>query len=348
MPDKVNIGVIGAGWWATLAHIPALVANPHVGVVAINRPDKEGLDKVAKTFDLSHAYLDASEMLAREDLHGVVVASPHVLHAEHATLALERGLNVLIEKPMATSASAARALVALAEARGAQIIMPYGWNYKPMTDTAHRLIREGWVGEVRHVIAQMASALADLFGGEPMLETKDHLFRPPVSTWADPNRSGGYGWGQLTHGLGALFRLVDLEPARVFARMGLSPAGVDYYDAAVVEFANGATMALSGSATVPKSRGFQVDIRVFGTEGMLLFDVERARVEVVRHDGKTHVESLPENAGEYETAEPIARLVDLCRGVEVENPADGVIGMRASALLDAMYRSAKSGKMEEV
>jgi predicted dehydrogenase len=348
MPNKVNIGVIGAGWWATLAHIPTLVANPHVGVVAINRPDKEGLDKVAQTFNLSHAYLDAADMLSREKLHGVVVASPHVLHAEHATMALERGLNVLIEKPMATSASAARALVALAEAKGAQIIMPYGWNYKPMTDTAHRLIKEGWVGEVRHIVAQMASALADLFGGEPMAETKDHLFRPPASTWSDPKRSGGYGWGQLTHGLGALFRLVDLEPARVFARMGLSPAGVDFYDAAVVEFANGATMALSGSATVPKSRGFQLDIRVFGTEGMLLFDVERARVEAVRHDGKTHVESLPDNAGDYEMVEPITRLVDLCRGENVVNPADGVIGMRASALLDAMYRSAKSGKMEEV
>ncbi len=226
--------------------------------------------------------------------------------------------------------------------------MPYGWNYKPMTDVAHRLIKEGWVGEVRHVVAQMASALADLFGGEPMVETKDHLFRPPASTWADPKRSGGYGWGQLTHGLGALFRLVDLEPARVFAKTGLSPAGVDFYDAAVVEFANGATMALSGSATVPKARGFQVDIRVFGTEGMLLFDIERARVEAVRHDGRTHVEELGANAGDYEQVEPITRLVDLCRGVDVVNPADGVIGMRATAVLDAMYRSAKSGRMEDV
>ena len=160
---------------------------------------------------------------------------------------------------------------------GAQIVMPYGWNFKPIVETAHRLVAEGWVGEVRHVVAQMASALADLFGGEPMVETKDHLFRPPVSTWADPKKSGGYGWGQLTHGLGALFRIVDLEPARVFANTGLSPAGVDFYDAAVVEFANGATMALSGSATVPKSRGYQIDIRIFGTEGMLLFDIERAR-----------------------------------------------------------------------
>lgn len=348
MPEKVNIGVIGAGWWATLSHIPALIANPHVDIVAINRPDADGLETVSKTFNLTHAYLDARDMLESETLHGVIVASPHVLHAEHAALALERGLKVLIEKPMATSAADARALVELANARGGEIIMPYGWNYKPMTDTAHRLIAEGWIGEVRHVVAQMASALADLFGGEPMVETKGHLFRPPASTWADPKRSGGYGWGQLTHGLGALFRLVDLEPTRVFAKTGLSPAGVDFYDAAVVEFANGATMVLSGSATVPKSRGFQLDIRVFGTEGMLLFDIERARIEAVRHDGSTHVETLDVDAGAYEQVEPVTRLVDLCRGRNVVNPADGVIGSRATAVLDAMYRSAKSGRMEEI
>ncbi len=348
MPEKVNIGIIGAGWWATLSHIPALIANPHVDIIAINRPDPEGLETVSKAFDLPRTYRDAREMLDAEQLHGVVVASPHVLHAEHAKLALERGLRVLIEKPMATSAADARALVALAAAGGGEIIMPYGWNYKAMTETAHRLVRDGWIGEVRHVVAQMASALTDLFGGEPMVETKDHLFRPPTSTWADPKRSGGYGWGQLTHGLGVLFRLVDLEPKRVFARTGLSPAGVDFYDAAVLEFANGATAALSGSATVPKSRGFQLDIRVFGTEGMLLFDIERARVEVVRHDGRAHVETLEPDAGAYEQIEPITRLVDLCRGKDVVNPADGTIGLRATAVLDAMYRSAGSGRMEEV
>jgi len=194
----------------------------------------------------------------------------------------------------------------------------------------------------------MASALADLFAGEPMVETREHLFRPPPSTWADPNRSGGYGWGQLTHGLGALFRMIGLDPSRVFARTGLSPAGVDYYDAAVVEFSNGATMALSGSATVPKIRGYQMDIRLFGTEGMLLFDIERARVEAIRHDGKTHIAELPADAGEYETAAPAGRFVDICRGVPVVNPADGIVGMRAVALLDAMYRSARSGRMEDV
>ncbi|MGN6100277.1 MAG: Gfo/Idh/MocA family protein [Devosia sp.] len=348
MADEVDIGVIGAGWWATLSHIPSLIANPHVRTVAINRPDREGLDKVAETFKLTHAYLDAREMIEKETLAGVVIASPHVLHAEHARLALEHGLHVLIEKPMTTTFADARALVELARNKGRAIMMPYGWNYRPITDAAYRLVADGWIGEPRHIVAQMASALADLFAGEPMVETAEHLFRPPASTWADPKRSGGYGWGQLTHGLGALFRIVDLDPVRVFARTGLSPAGVDFYDAAVVEFANGATMALSGSATVPKTRGYQIDIRIFGTEGMLLFDIERARVEAIRHDGKTHIEALPANAGDYETVEPITRFVDLCRGESVVNPADGVIGMRAVGVLDAMYRSARSGRMEEV
>lgn len=346
--SKVNIGVIGAGWWATLSHIPALRDNPHVGIVAVNRPDADGMEKVVASFPGVKPYFDAAEMLAKEKLHGVVVASPHILHAEHAQLALSRGLPTLIEKPMATSAADARALLATANANNTQIILPYGWNFRPIVETAHQLVKDGWVGEVRHVVAQMASALADLFGGEPMVETKEHLFRPPVSTWADPKKSGGYGWGQLTHGLGALFRIVDLDPARVFAKTGLSPAGVDFYDAAVVEFANGATMSLSGSATVPKSRGYQIDIRIFGTEGMMLFDIERARVEVIRHDGKTHIADLGPNAGDYEQVAPITLLVDLARGEKVPNPSDGMVGMRSSVLLDAMYRSAKSGRMEDV
>ncbi|MEQ1949833.1 Gfo/Idh/MocA family oxidoreductase [Mesorhizobium sp. CN2-181] len=348
MSQKVNIGVIGAGWWATLAHIPALLANQHVGIVAVNRPDRDGLDRVIAAFPQVKPYLDAAAMLKDETLHGVVVASPHVLHAEHASLAFSKGLHTLIEKPMATTAADARMLVAKAQAHGVEIVLPYGWNFRPIVEAAHRLVGEGWIGEVRHVVAQMASALADLFGGEPMIETRDHLFRPPVATWADPAKSGGYGWGQLTHGLGALFRIVDLDPVRVFAKTGLSKAGVDFYDAAVVELSNGATVSLSGSATVPKSRGYQIDIRVFGTEGMLLFDIERPRLEVVRHDGKSQIVDFGPGAGDYEQTAPVNLLVDLCRGEKVFNPANGIVGMRSSLVLDAMYRSAASGRMEEV
>ena len=109
------------------------------------------------------------------------------------------------------------------------------------------------LGEVRHIVCQMASALSDLMSGEPMVETAGAAFRPPASTWADPKNAGGYGWGQLCHALGLVFGTVMLEPKEVFAWMGLSKAGVDYYDAINVRFANGATAVVSGAATLPKS-----------------------------------------------------------------------------------------------
>ena len=194
----------------------------------------------------------------------------------------------------------------------------------------------------------MASALEDLFAGQPMKETEGQMFRPPPSTWADPERAGGYGWGQLVHALGLLFRIVDIEPSRVFALTGKSPTGVDYYDAAVVQFTGGATASVSGSATAPKHRGNQIDLRVFGSEGMLALDIERERLEVRRRDGRDTVVEMPPGSGAYACIKPLNALVDICLGRKVENQSPGIVGMRAVEVLDALYRSARSGRLEEV
>ena len=105
------------------------------------------------------------------------------------------------------------------------------------------------LGVSPRALGVLSSALDDLFAGMPMRETESAMFRPPASTWADPKRAGGFGWGQLVHPLGLLFRILDLEPREVFAVTGPSPTGVDYYDAAVVRFAGGAAASLSGAAT---------------------------------------------------------------------------------------------------
>jgi predicted dehydrogenase len=195
---------------------------------------------------------------------------------------------------------------------------------------------------------QMANALDDLFAGEPMKETEGAMFRPPASTWADPKRAGGFGWGQLVHPLGLMFRIVDLEPREVFAVTGQSPANVDYYDAAVARFAGGATATLSGAATLPKGRPVQIDLRIFGSEGMLLIDIERERLELRRRDGRDEVAPLKAGDGAYVCEEPLSVLVDLCLGRKTENGAPGLVGQRAVEVLDAMYRSARSGRMETV
>jgi predicted dehydrogenase len=344
MKRVARIGVIGAGWWAAENHLPILARRDDVELAGICRLGGEELERVRARFGVPFATESATELLREVPLDGVLVTSPHAEHYQHARAALEHDCHVLVEKPLATRAADARQLVALARARGREILIPHGWNFRPYTREARRLVRAGAIGPLEHVVCQMASPLRDLFSGEPLREAEGALFRPAASTWADPGRAGGYGWGQLCHALGLLFRVLDEAPREVFAWMGHSPAGVDFYDALALRFESGATGALSGAGTVPKQRSFQLDLRLFGREGMLLFDVERERLEVCRHDGQDSVFEMRPGDGAYVCVEPVERFVDLCLGRAVENEAPGEVGLRAVEVLDAAYRSAAEGR----
>ncbi len=347
MPEA-RIAVLGAGWWGAQVYIPALLRNPDCHLVAVNRRNPDALRQITERFGIARGYTDDRALLAAERLDGAVIVSPHTVHFAQAIACLEAGCHVLVDKPLTTAAAEARALVAKAAAVGRQIVVPYGWNFKDFTRRAADLVAAGRLGEIRHVACQMASPTADLFGGEGLAETAGHMFRPERSTWADPANAGGYGWGQLSHALGLMFAVTGLAPAQVFAIGGTSAAGVDYYDALTVRMTNGATAAISGAATVPKHRGYQLDLRVFGTEGMLLLDVERARMELRRNDRDDVVMNLAPDAGAYAAEEPCDRLVDICLNRAVRNEAPGEVGMRAVEVLDAMHRSMRSGTVEPV
>lgn len=348
MVAKARIAVLGAGWWATEFHIPDLKARDDVEIVGVCRHGVEELRLVQERFAIPDGDEDPEALLDRVRPDGVVVASPHVAHHANALAALSRGAHVLVEKPMAVRAAEAREMVAAAAKAGRQIMVPHGYNFTHYMPQGAAWIAEGRIGPVRHAVCQMGSGLLDLFGGQPMLETSGATFRPPPSTWADPKRAGGYGWGQLSHALGALFRLVPVDPVRVFAMTGLSPTGVDYYDAACLALANGATVSLSGSAGVPKHVGTHIDLRVYGDDGAVFLDVERERLELRRHDRDDAVHPFRPGEGtpSYATKPALDRFVDLCLGRDVVNDADGEVGRRSVEVLDALYRSAASGAVE--
>ena len=346
--SKSKIAIIGAGWWGVEVYVPALLENKSVDFVAVNRRNQVALDEILEQFDIPCGYTDHQEMLDKEDLDAVVITSPHTLHFEHAKSALEAGCHVLVDKPMTTSAEDARELVRLAKEKNLEILIPYGWNYKEFATTAAELIANGRIGEVQNVNCQMATFTFDLFGGLGLKEASDHMFQPNKSTWADPDNAGGYGWGQLSHSLGLLFRLVDLEPATVYALNTKSAANVDLTNSAVMTFKNGAHATISGSALVPKHCSYQLDIRIFGTEGMLLIDMERTRMELRRFDKDDVILDLTPDAGQYMAVEPIHRLAEVCQGTAKTIEANGIVGMRAIEALDAMYRSFKSGNPETI
>ena len=70
---------------------------------------KSSLRRCSETFGIERGFEDYREMLDAVPMDGVVVSSPHVLHYEHASAALEKGCHVLVEKPLTTTARDARA-----------------------------------------------------------------------------------------------------------------------------------------------------------------------------------------------------------------------------------------------
>ena len=352
---KARIGFIGAGWWATSNHMPVLAARDDVELAGVCRLGRQELNQIQDRFGFDYATEDYRELLGQCELDGVVVASPHTLHFEHASAALEKGLHVMCEKPITTRGADARGLVETAGRNGLHLLVPYGWHYKSFVQRAKALLDEGAVGEIEFVLCHMASPIRPLLRGEEFRvdevsgQSGGNMFDPAPSTWADPKiAGGGYGLAQMSHSTGMLFWLSGLEASSVYSVMSSSQSAVEMYDALAVTFTNGAIGSLTGAGTVPMDQTFQVDLRFFGSEGMLLLDCERARMHLRRHDGRHEVADIPGDAGFYECDGPPANFVELILGKTEVNSAPGEAAMRGAETLDAAYRSVASGKAEPV
>lgn len=119
MNDPVSIGVIGCGSVAQNAYLPLivnLIAHGHVTRVVACDTDPARLDEVRTKYPIDQVTTDPDELLAG-DVDIVVILTSMAAHADLATRALEAGKHVLVEKPMATTLEAGRAL--LETARGA-------------------------------------------------------------------------------------------------------------------------------------------------------------------------------------------------------------------------------------
>ena len=345
--SRVRVGAVGAGWWATSNHFPILAGRDDVELVGVCGLGPE-LETVRDQFGFGMATTDYAELLD-QGLDAVVITTPHDLHYPQAVEAIDRGLHVLVEKPVTLSAETGWDLAERVRAAGVHFLAPYGWNYKPFTIEAKRLVDAGHLGEVQHVLCHMASPTRGLFAGDTnhMRALWDsETSAPDPSTWQSPSRGGGYAHGQVTHSSALLFWLTGLRAASVMAKVSNGGAAVDLFDAAVIGFDSGAIGALSGAATLPDGNPYQVDIRVFGTEGVLLLDTERERVSLHRYDGTQWDLDIEPGAGAYECIVPPNRFIELITGASTENNSDAVVAARSVELIDAMLRSAAAGGIE--
>jgi len=343
MLPKVKCGVIGAGWWATYAHIPALLAHPQAELIAIQKRDLQQALRVAADFGIPYACTTVDELLELKGLQAVIVSSSPHLHHAHALAALKAGKHVLMEKPMTMTVAEAEELVALARERNLQLLISCPWHYTCHAATARDLVKSGAVGRVRMISALMTNPVSHLLRGAGTQPTHGTPYLYPHSaTYSDPRiAGGGQIYAQVSHLAAYLTFLTGAWPTSVFARFHNDGAAVDIYDTLNLRMSDESVVAIASTgATGNERRDFY--LRVFGTDGILFLDLWQGKLELVSQDGQTkHYPDL--KADEiYPHLAPAINLVD-----SVLNPAlnlsPGDLGLAAMQVIEAACQSARNG-----
>jgi predicted dehydrogenase len=321
----IRIALVGCGGMANW-HAQVLQKIADAKVVALmdcNAAQTKAFRE--KYFPDAIEYGSYEAMLAKADaLDAVVLVTPHTLHYPQAKAALEAGLHVLVEKPMVTNLEHAYDLWKTVKRTG----KVFGISIQaPYTREFGYLARErdaGRLGRVQLISGWLAQ--------DWMKNTRD--------TWRqDPALSGG---GQMydsgAHMLNAIMWLMNDPVVEVACFYDRCDSPVDINGVAIAKFQNGvlAAIAIGGNCGA-----FQTSIQI-QTDRMLIVTDQYGRKLEITVPGRTVYPHVPED-DRPAAGTPHLNFIEAIHGRE-QLRAPVRYGVLLSALMDAMYESADTGK----
>src|SRR5712692_2159308 len=131
MSDNIRVGVVGTSWWADEMHLPSLRSHPRAEIVAICGRNVERARAMATKYDVAQIFTDYRTMIERANLHALVVSVPDDWHYAITMDALDAGLHVVCEKPLALDATQAKAMYQRAEAARVKHMTYFTWRWMP-------------------------------------------------------------------------------------------------------------------------------------------------------------------------------------------------------------------------
>lgn len=332
---KLRIGIVGAGFMGLL-HARVVADSDRGAVSAIIDPNAELGRKVAGDFGVPH-YADAEAALAAGVADAYIVAAPDRMHESVTCALLGAGKPVLLEKPMAHTLAAAKAIARAAENSGARLLVGHILRFDPRYVAAAAAVREGRIGE-------------------PIHATSGRFTHREVGTRMNGGSSVCFYLG--VHDVDMLQWITGAEVTAVYSRAAskLMPSlGVPSEDAifTTVEMTNGMAGQLYFGWTLPEHvpTGIWARTEVIGTEGMIDLDIRDHGLRVLS-GGRW---SLPDGlhwptTNDHLTGNLYEEVRHFIAAVRDDKPFVMPVGdaLRAVAVNDAILRSVRSGVRETV
>lgn len=257
MTDKLRFGLIGCGGQGRYLS-EALAMTGRAELAACADPSPEAREKTVALCGYEAAYADTGWMLAEVSPDAVIVATTHDQLQPAAMAALEAGAHVMVEKPMALNAGGGRALADAAKGANRKLMVGYTLRFLPERIHLKKLLDDGAIGEVVHVLAgQCIGSMGGWLG--------------------DPVRGGGPLLYIGTHVIDQVLWVVGQPAERVYAEVDFTESGVDASAQITIRFAGGAVAQVCTSQRIGGRYGW---LDVIGSAGRLRAEWERPEVYV--------------------------------------------------------------------
>ena len=327
--EMFRTGLIGVGGIG--AHLAReVVSHPDGRLDAAVDVNPDNLRRAGEEFGVDEAalYEDEAEMYEERDLDVVIIATPPGFHYEQIRAALDRDLHVLCEKPVVVDTEEARDVRDRVESSSSVLMAGYQRHLNPGFVAARERWREG-------------DPEPTFVTGELTQDWTDH-FEAGTNWRLDPDiGGGGHLFSVGTHVVESVLWMTGLTPATVSADMTFydDDERIDQQSSLTVRFENGATASFADTAVVPATREH---IHVWDDEGAVYLDGEnweRRTLTLLDEEGEEHVPDL-----DYDGAP--TKFEALVEAIETgtEPPATAEDALRVTALLEAAYESARTGR----
>jgi predicted dehydrogenase len=328
MARKTRMIMAGAGGMAR-SHIHRLLQQRDTTrIVALCEPSEAAYRTTAQVFRDAGVrpppnQPDLEKLLAEREgeIDAAFIITPHAYHHMQASMCLEAGLDVLLEKPMVMNAEEARSLIRTRDRAGRILTVAFQSSLSPYMNRAVDLIRSGSVGPLVAIHASVWQSW----------KTEQ------MGTWRqDPKMSGGgFLFDTGAHMLNTIVRLADEDFDEVAAWMDSRGAPVDIVTAAMGRLKSGIMVTIGACGETATSCA--ASVKAFCTGAILETDVWGAWLRVQKQGSRRFVpmKTVP-SLGVWEQFLAV-------RAGEIANPSPPELGLRLALLWDAIQESARQG-----
>jgi predicted dehydrogenase len=305
-------------------------------VAAVNHK-QESMAEFGKRFNITRQYDTVEAMLNDGNVDALVVSTPNYLHASQTIAALNIGVHVMVEKPMAMNAQEAEQMCEAAEKSGTILMVAHCWRFDP--DVL-------WLKEQSEKLGKV-------------IRTKGygvHTRWGPSGWFTQKEFAGGGAMADMgIHALDtARFLLGDPKPVAVYAKIGTYYKDFDVDDTGViiVDWDNGATSYIESGWWQPHADGPEAATQLYGTLGfgqlfptrLELPDRKEQKIDVIDSGfAFPRQEHCPQSLYDAQ----LKYFVECIEMNQVPIPG-GMEGWINMKVIDAAYESSRTGKVVEI